>query len=98
MGKCLKGKSDAEAKDAKFACKKCGAVTADEKHVCAPGAVDKKGGKKKDGDKKGDKKPEKDPAAKLAKAMEKLKKAEKSLAKAKKKVEKAKAKLGKAKD
>ena len=36
MSGCLKGKSKADKKDAKFVCKKCGAYAMDKKHMCKP--------------------------------------------------------------
>ena len=47
MGKCLKGKSEVDKDEAKYACKKCGARTDNKEHVCKPKKV-KKGKDKKD--------------------------------------------------
>jgi hypothetical protein len=48
MGKCLKGESEAKKKNAKFACEKCGAKTAEKSQVCKPKKLKQdKAGKKK---------------------------------------------------
>jgi len=39
MGKCKKGKSEVGKDDAKFKCKKCGALTEEKDHVCKPKKV-----------------------------------------------------------
>jgi hypothetical protein len=45
MGSCLKGESEVKAKDARFACTKCGAAAAKKDHLCKP---EKVSGEKKD--------------------------------------------------
>lgn len=51
MSKCLKGESEVKKKAAKFACAKCGALSADKEHLCKPEKLgkdkDKKSAKKK---------------------------------------------------
>lgn len=38
---CLKGDSDCKKKQAKFKCRKCGALTKKKSHVCKPKSCDK---------------------------------------------------------
>jgi hypothetical protein len=102
---CLHGDSEVKEKKAAFQCKKCGAVTGEEDHVCKP--VEVEGGeeikltgreqKEKDG--KGDKKKKKDKKKskkdKKKKDKKKGKKSKKSKKKGKKRDKRKKKKAGK---
>jgi hypothetical protein len=74
---CLHGDSEVKEKKAAFRCKKCGAVTAEEGHVCKPVEVEGEeqnnpGGKeKKEKDGKGDKKKDKKKKSKKKKSKKK---------------------------
>lgn len=42
MGKCLKGESEVNKKDATFVCEKCGAKTDNKSHLCEPKKIKSK--------------------------------------------------------
>ena len=39
MGKCLKGQSESESKDARYFCEKCNAASSKKDHLCKPEKV-----------------------------------------------------------